>query len=161
MKLLNASSISRSNQLNSSIGISSYKVSNTQLNEQDIIVLSDKFLTPGFHKIQVDSIEHGRNLIETFLKSLNYYHDVAMLSVEDRIQNHHANIYTSLMAQEKSQSAYDFTEFLCNNFYYDFLWIEATSELAETMWYKEFEYELFNLNFDKIIPIIILSYRQA
>lgn len=160
MKLLNASSISRSNHYNSSIGISSYKVSNAQLSEQDIIVVSDKFLTPGFHKIQVDSIEHGRNLIGTFLTSLNYYHDVAMLSLEDVNRSTPHNIYQSLMVQEKVQSAYDFTEFLCNNFYHDFLWIEATPELAETVWFKELEYELFNLNFDKIIPIVILSYRQ-
>ncbi len=140
--------------------ISSLAFSHTALSEAQVIELSDKFLTNGLHYIDVDSIEHGRTFISTFLNSLNYYHKVAVLSSEAVVPEGHINNY-SLLAQDDliNKASYNFTEFLCNNFYHDFFWIEATPDLKDAMWFKYFEQDLLSLNFDRIMPIMVLSYR--
>jgi hypothetical protein len=142
-----------------STSVSSSTISQSSFSEEQIIELSDKFLTNGFHHIEVESVEHGRIFMTTFLNSLNYYHDVAVLSSDASVMQGHTNIFSVLVQEDLiTKPSYNFTEFLCNNFYYDFLWIEVTSDLKDATWFKHFEQDLLSLNFDKIMPIMVLSY---
>lgn len=129
-------------------------------NEQVIISLNDKFLTNGMHFIKVKDVEHGRSLMQTFLTSLNYYHEVAALSTNDQpLDNSVINLFKVLDEGGWLRYPYnDFCEYLCDHFYSDFLWIEATHDLLSADWYKNFEHHLIDLHFDKSMPIMLISY---
>ena len=120
--------------------------------EQDILDLNDAFLTNGIHDITVPSIHAGRGLISTFLSSLNYYSNVACLTAHD--VPHDPTIFD--IYSEVAGSSLE--EFFVENFYFDFMWIEALPELTSTVWFTDFEQRLLSFNIDHILPIIVLSY---
>jgi len=127
--------------------------------EQEIIDMSNSFLTYGFHSFKAKTIAHGRLFINTFLHSLNYYDDIAYLTVEQGSDSHGLDLY-QLFNQEKllEKPSSRLSEFLCNFFHNDFLWIEATPSLMAMPWFIDFEHCLIDLNIDKVMPIVILSY---
>jgi hypothetical protein len=136
--------------------------SHTQLSEQEVIDISSVLLTPGIHYIKVGSVEQGRLLLSTFLANLNCYHDIAYLGLEPMRQDNktkYLDVYTVLANNgllEKPAEA--LSAFLCTQIYCDFLWVEATDALMSAPWFNELEQSMFELQFDKTIPIIVLSY---
>jgi|SRR5579859_1484360 len=157
MKRLHSSSLTKRNSKESLIA-HSYNPINLQLSEDEIISLTTTFTSNGFHSIQADSLEQGRTLIHTFLHSLNYYHNPAVITLAQFNSNVIENVYYELLTGGLINETY-FTEYLCNNFHHDFLWIESTLELLHAQWYKNFERALINLQFDKVMPIIVLSFK--
>lgn len=130
------------------------KLLNYQLSEDEIIHLSDKFLTNGIHYVTVSSLHEGRSFIKKFLRSINYYQEITFLSSD--IQTHpdeFHNLYMILNQLDEQQ----LTDFLCNNFYSDFLWIELTDDLIHSSWFDTFQRSITNLGFDKIMPIMLME----
>lgn len=133
----------------------------TRLSEQDTIDISYLFLTPGIHFIKVPSLMQGRAFMQHYLSTLNCYQSIAHLGTthlsDDSLDS---NLYTELTAFIERKKTTDLREFMCLYMYYDFLWIEKTVELTSMDWFCDFEHGIFELEFDKTMPIIVLSYQE-
>jgi len=141
------------------------------LSEYDILDLQDKFLNNGFHYVNVSDLQFGRSLVFQFLKSLNYYHENAVLTIStpivDNSLNTINNIYINDIYYELVQGSYldnlqhrDLDEFFIDQFYYDFLWIEVSHELIDTSWFFEFFNRLVRFKVDQHIPVLVMSYSK-
>lgn len=123
--------------------------------ESDVLYLHNLFLTPGKHTIHVDNINQGRLIIRNLLDSLQYYQKVACLSLQDApLPNGVVDILATLVAEDYLVNTDQLTLFFLDHFYYDFVWIEETNDLIESVWYKQFERHILNFKLDSIVPII-------
>lgn len=126
--------------------------------EKDILYLQEIFLANGFHHLKVKNIETGRLLISLFLHSLNYYHEVACLTVDNNpLDKSIFNLYRAMLKLD-ALNQHDLEDFLVEYFYCDFMWIEATKDLTGSSWFPMFKKVMHAFNIDKHIPIVILSY---
>ncbi len=131
---------------------------NDPITETEILILQDKFLTNGFQSIQVKDITAGRALIQTFLASFTMYCNVACVSLEQ--ESLHTDMFNIYYELETSKNV-DLTleQFLIDQFYFDFIWIEETPSLLSKSWYQEFKNLIIGHKLDQHLPIIILSYQ--
>jgi hypothetical protein len=130
------------------------------LSEQTILELQEKFLSNGFQYIKVKSIPEGRALIDTFLKTLTMYHDVACLTKSQIPLQSATDIY-SLLEGGGYLSPFEqhyLEEFFIEHFYFDFMWIEATLEVLTSSWFESVKKILINSAIDQHIPILICVY---
>lgn len=132
------------------------KTISTPFNEHDILYLQNAFTTPGVHAIKVANLLTGRKLVKQLLNSLKWYQDVAYLASSEAVPNKEASNIISRLEQPITPEAV--AQFFIEDFYYDFLWIEATSELLKEPWIASFETQLVNFHIDHMIPIIVISY---
>jgi len=144
------------------------KLYNQNISENDLIYLQDLFLTNGIHNLSSPSTNQARKVLYKILKSLNYYQDIASLSLSDQaLSNNVYDIYTNLLINNflsinssnnlNISNSENLINFFQDKFYFDFLWIELTEELEETDWYSKFENFIINFKFDKIMPICIVQ----
>ncbi len=133
------------------------------LSESDILYLQDAFLTNGFHHIQVKNIAAGRSIIRTFLGSLATYHDIACLTATNSIENGVFDIGTALHAggYVDPLGERELEEFFIEEFYFDFMWIEASRELLASSWFVDFERKLEDFKVTCHIPMIVISYQEC
>ena len=126
--------------------------------EQDILCLQDKFLESGIHHIKVKNVATGRELVETFLSSLNnYYENVACLTAKAPTQNLPVcDVYRELKERGTSRKAIE--DFFIDNFYFDFLWIEASRDLVSKSWFPAFEQMLNTFKIDRTVPVVVITY---
>jgi len=133
------------------------------LSEHDILDLQDKFLNNGFHYINVSDLQFGRSLVFQFLKSLKHCHENAILTVSMSLLDAPiTDVYYELIQGgylDKSQHK-DLDEFFIDQFYYDFLVIEACHELVDSYWFSEFFNRLINFKIDQNIPVLVVSYSK-
>lgn len=132
------------------------------LTEDDIITIYGHFITNGFYTITMQSLSASRHLLRSFLRATNYYHDVGCITLEDDsldITDSITNIYYELLygGYIDSSCEHNLEQFLSEQFYFDFIWIEATSQLRENSWFDTFQRKLMHLNIDQHIPIIVFS----
>lgn len=142
------------------------------LSECDIIELQEKFLSRGVSHIAVERIEFGRELVKKFLSSIRCYHENAVLSIcPEACQSlssreySFTDIYDDLLSNGcingsrgfGQNNSCSFNDFLFEQFFYDFLFIEACQELIDSDWFLEFFSALKDCEIDKQIPIIIIS----
>jgi hypothetical protein len=109
----------------------------------------------------VRDVKIGRSIINMFLQSLNYYHDIACLTVVDEpFEQHVFDLWREMTLRFclEPSSQYDIEDFLIEYFYCDFMWVEATRELVEAPWFPTVEQIIVSFKLDKHIPIFILSY---
>jgi len=133
------------------------------LSEHDILDLQDKFLNNGFHYVNVSDVQFGRSLVSQFLKSLNYYHENAVLSISmPLVDSSIVDLYYELVQYGYLDSLQnrDLDEFFIDQFYYDFLWIEACHELVDSRWFSEFFTRLVRFKIDRHIPVLVMSYSK-
>ena len=129
------------------------------LSEHDILDLQDKFLNNGFHYIAVSSVSFGRLLISRFLRSLNCYHENAILTISNPIGNNTIiDLYYELLQGGYLSGNKDLDDFFIDQFYYDFIWIEACHELVDQKWFSEFFSKLLSFKIDRHIPVLVISY---
>lgn len=133
----------------------SYRVFDGHFSENEVLYLQNIFLTPGVHQIKVESIVGGRNMIDKFLTSLHYHQKAACLSLCDTpLPMHVTDMVHILLMDDYLVDADSLTLFFLNNFYFDFLWIEETQALLDSLWYEQFKQHLSDFKFDQTIPII-------
>lgn len=128
-------------------------IAKNDLSDRDIILLSNAFLTSGFHNIQVLSFQGGRDLLWKFLEYLKYS-NVACLSVNYR-KNYKNEFVINLydkFSQEYNEQAIN--DFLLNEFCFDFLWIECSKELVKESWFLFFKNKLIEYEIANDLPII-------
>jgi len=135
------------------------KVISNPFTEQDILDLQDEFLTHGFHYLMVDNVQVGRRIIQTFLHSLkNYYQEIGCLSVSEiLLPDGITDIYEILEWYGYLRKPY-LESFFLDQWYFDFLWIEATEELLLSSWFCQFSQLLEDFMLNEEIPIFIISY---
>lgn len=132
------------------------------VSEHEILELQDLFLTPGFNYLTVPSVQAGRELISSFLHSLQHYSQIACLSAgsaelpRDISSLHDEMAFYGALAL--SHNALE--SFLLEQFHYDFLWIESSPELMQTAWYGYFEQKLSDFNIASTMPILVVSYNN-
>ena len=127
------------------------------LTENDILELEDKFLSKGFQYIKVKNIKQGRSLINVFLESLNCYKNPALLTVSSEpMSGEVVDLYEKIQSNPDNM---DWGEFLLEEFFYDFLWIEATKDLLKNDWFSAFEQKIEDFRIDKEIPILVVVYK--
>jgi hypothetical protein len=129
--------------------------------DADIIELQDKFLTTGLHSIKVPNVAEGRFAINTILKSLNCYSNVACLSMHDtELESKFFDMYYGLTLGGYVHGNFEqkLDEFFLEQCDVDFLWIEATIQLVEQPWFYSFERKLSQFKIDLQIPIVVLVY---
>ena len=133
------------------------------LTEQEILRVQELFLTNGIHELEVLDVSTGREIITTFLHSLNWYHSAACLSVQE-LPPHSSitDIYRLLLCQDYlGDNGFEKLDvFFSEDFYFDFLWIEKTPELCAAPWFNYFEYKLHSLEGAYHMPIIEIRYYQ-
>ncbi len=128
----------------------------TPFEESDILYLQNAFTTPGVHAIKVENVQTGRKLVAQLLNSLKWYQDVAYLASSESVPYTGATNIFAYIAQP--MTAENIAQFFIEDFYYDFLWIEATPTLLKEPWISSFEQQLVNYHIDHMIPIIVISY---
>ena len=126
--------------------------------EQDILELQDEFLTNGFHYLTVSNIQTGRKIINTFLSSLNYYQEVGCLTIADQALVENVSNICKLLENSDYLQNMNFEEFFLEQWYYDFVWIEAIEQLWYLPWFKKLYQQIVNGTIEDSLPIFILSY---
>ena len=130
----------------------------TPCSETEILYLQNIFTTPGFHALTVSSVAVGRELITQQLGALQWHQDIGYLTADQIAICAGAQNLGSLIDQPIDQESLE--TFFIQRFYCDFLWIEATDSLLAMSWIYAFEKQLLNYHVDKMIPIVILTYRS-
>lgn len=131
--------------------------------EFDILNLQDSFLENGFHYFKVKNVFAGRTLINAFLQSLNFYHNVAALSLStEYLKEDVVDIYNDLIMEGylTKNSNLALEDFFLEKFYYDFVWIEITKDFLSSPWATNCLEIIEKLNLDQILPILILSFED-
>lgn len=129
------------------------------LAEEDILELQDFFLTNGIHDIVVDTVETGRKLMHTLLSSLNCYHSMAVLTLEPLAGKLPAcDIYQELLQDNFFTDIHAIDRFFIEHFYFDFMWIERSEDLANAHWIPYFEQQLMEYKLEFHLPIVYIHY---
>ena len=104
---------------------------------------------------EIENVKEGRALVSQLLDSLKWYQDVACLS----LQNTATDQVTDILERIEQPITHErIVQFFMDDFYYDFLWIEATDELLQKPWLVTIRGQLNQYNIDHMIPIIVISY---
>lgn len=123
------------------------------LSEADIIILQEKFLTPGFHYLKVKNEATGRDLIQIFLESLTIYHTVACLStLHEQLPEAIIDVYKEFIVPGV------FENFIFESSALDFMWVEATTDLRTEKWFDYCNQAIMDNHLDSQIPIMFLTY---
>lgn len=131
---------------------------NNFLLDEDIFKLQEIFLHRGFHYISVSSVLFGRNLLNIFFKLLDYYHNKAFLSVIPFFSNSMLNLYDKFLIEGVVSEIEYLENFMLTSFYYDFLVIELTDEIAMESWFLNFQNYLVDFNFIETLSVIVFLY---
>ncbi len=130
------------------------------LSECEILDLQDRFLSNGFQHIKVKNMHTGRRLVHQFLTSLSVYHDVACVTLSDiQLESNVTNVHYELLVGgylDPFQLRY-LEEFFIEDFYFDFMWIEATRTLLTSFWFKYFEKKVLDFKLEQHLPMIVIS----
>lgn len=135
----------------------------SQLSEQEILNLQDLFLTYGYNHLAAASIIEARALISLFIASFHNFSRIACLTTSSlalpdaTIKLHEELALNGALAFDHHR----LDEFLLNNFYYDFLWIECSDELMQAPWFSYFEKKLHDYNITASMPILFVTLKDS
>jgi len=126
------------------------------LQENDLLILQEKFVTVGLHEINVRNFHEGKVIVETILHSLKYYKNIGCIS--EKIKQPSSLFTTVYCKQDKEQHfLYDLEIFFENNDSIDFLFIEYAHDTEALATIKNV---LEQYHVDVQIPIIVMTYCQ-
>lgn len=133
------------------------------LSECEILDIQNKFLSNGFQHIKVKNIRQGRAVVKRFLSSMGMYHDITCLTLSDiPLSKNVCNLYHELLFNGylDHDSLQFLEEFFIDEFYFDFMWIEASRKLLTSSWFKFLEKKLINFKLEQHLPMIVISTEQ-
>jgi len=129
------------------------------LSDQQIIELHIRFLTNGFQHIQVPTIQEGRELMNTLLTSLDYYHAIACLTESDLpLPPNTRDLFSDLVEGRYLPNNLEQFFLECEDI--DFQWLELTPHLLVQPWIEDFKYLLIDHNMHLKMPIMCISYSK-
>ncbi len=131
------------------------------LSDEDIFEIQDNFLDYGIHYIKFEDLGSGRMFLGSVFDLFKCYYRMAYLSLEPvEVGFSISNLYKELMdlgvASELADGVLE--DFLLNSFNYDFLLIEATSEMLAQDWFVKFRRLLVDYSIIDNIPVVIFCY---
>jgi len=133
---------------------------NPPLSDFEILEFQNLILTPSVHYITTKNVITGRSLINRFLLAFKHYHNVGCLSM-DKTQKLLEHVFDLSKIKKKNTSLIDSIELFCiENPYLNFVWIELTKTLKDTISDAEMRKitELFSS--DAQTPVVMLSYEE-
>ncbi len=127
------------------------------LSDCDILALQNIFLTSGYHTMYTSDICRSRELIGSLISVFPMFSSVAFLALDSSALPTLATpLYFELFScTDFSSSSID--DYLLNAFYYDFLWIECSSDLLEASWFNHFRQRLYDFNILKSLSVLALD----
>lgn len=131
--------------------------------DRDILDIQEKFLCNGFQYLKSSRVLPGRKMVYDFLKSLSLYHDVACLSLDSApLEPDITDLYSELMdgGYLNSYEPYSLDEYFIEQFYFDFVWIEATRKLLLSPWFENVKRKIISAAIDQHIPILVIAYSE-
>ncbi len=135
----------------------------TPFSDKDILEIQEKFLSNGFQYLKSQNIGQGRKIIYTFLQSLATYHDIACLTLDPHpLIEGITDLYMELCGGGYL-NAFDphyFEEYLIEQFYFDFVWIEATRSLLISTWFEQIKEKMLEAGINEQIPILVFVYEE-
>lgn len=130
--------------------------------DDTILEVQEKFLSEGFQYIKVATVSDGRAIIQTFLKTLPMYQNIGCLTIcKEPLPHNITDIYSIWQAGDylSPQSGHSpLEEYFVEYFYFDFIWIEATTPLLESYWFEMALRTMINFDIDRRIPILLCHY---
>ena len=94
------------------------------------------------------------------LSALHYHQKAACLTLNDQaLQSNVTDIVKTLIMDDHLVSSDSLTIFFLDHFYFDFLWIEESAALLNSIWYEQFKQHLVDFNFNKSIPIVKVTFK--
>ena len=129
------------------------------LNEQEILLLQDVFLTNGLHTVYAPTIATGRKRIDAFLQSLPMYTYTACVTTQEYTTLPAQSIDVYALLQRTQCSEQDIEEFFINQAYFDCMWIEMSPDLLEKPWFEHFC--KFLKLYSQKMPVIKVYYEKT
>jgi hypothetical protein len=127
----------------------------------EIMRISDMLLCPEIRYWKMPSISAGRAILTSFLKSLDYYHDVACITVHPEplpMSVLSLAEYWSVAGHLDPARGQELSFFFAQECTNDFLWIECDKALRNTAWFERVEQELQAWNMDAHMKILYITY---
>lgn len=128
------------------------RIISEQLTDEDIFYLLDQFLRPGMHYVRVHSVEQGKHLLRSFIRSVNLPYKIASISATK------STIIGNIFDEIKNLSSYE--EYIAENLDADIIIIEATENLQNLPWVSHFIQTLLDFKLDEQMPIILYSFSE-
>lgn len=131
-----------------------------RLTERQILAFQDLLVTNGIHYIDVDSFSDARRFVASFTHMLGSSKRIACLTTANPpLDSDVISLYDDLAlagsCTNLPQASISLETFLLQEFYYDFVWVECTSELLEKPWFWHFEQKLSEFNLGATFPILM------
>lgn len=126
-----------------------------------IIEFQKKLMQPTIHHLITKNRLSGRLLIETFLPSLKYYHQVGCLTIEEVPNSQTLDVLSTLLELEKYYGMSQAIEmFFLEQSELDFVWIELSDDLMSSISMDHINQFCNLLTGRRSIPILVLSYQN-
>lgn len=132
--------------------------------DRDILDIQEKFLSNGFQYLKVKNILQGRSIIHDFLNSLSLYNDIVCLTLaNEQLREGVTNLYAELHGGDSLNllEPYVLDEYFVEDFYFDFMWIEATKNLLRSQEFGKIKEKLIDTVTDQHIPILVFTYEDG
>jgi hypothetical protein len=126
-----------------------------------IIEFQKKLMQPTIHQLITKDRSSGRSLIETFLPTLKYYHQVACLTSDDADDLQSVDVLSTLLGLEEHYGMTQAIEmFFLENSELDFVWIELSDDLLSLMSMEHVNQFCNLFTGHGSMPILVLSYQN-
>lgn len=125
--------------------------------DYDVLALQNIFLTSGYHTFCTQHVYRTRNLICSLVSAIPSFSSVACLTLDGGpLPDGFVDMYQELTCCT-DLSPLSIDDFLLNEFYYDFLWVECTPALLESSWFGHFRQRLYDFNLLKSLSVLALE----
>ena len=130
--------------------------------QEDALKLQAIFIQPGVHVIHVKNIAEGRTITDIILKSLNYYHDIGLLSLEKDAPVYSLDIINCINSGNiiKKESHENLEDFFIANPYFDFIWVEGTKNFLEKYPLQNLKTMFSMIHAQERMSVVILLYEE-
>lgn len=130
--------------------------------EQDVLALQATFVSLGIHTIKTKNIIDGRKIIETILKSLNYYHNVGCVTDVEQVPDTACDIVNHIKLQAVNQNnlLLDLEDFFAVHPCFDFIWIEMTESMQNNFSIEDIKNTFNMYHVEERMPVLIMIYDE-
>lgn len=137
------------------------KIPAKQLSADQIIDVTELFMTEGIHRVTATNRDVADYVMETLLMSMNYHSKVGYIALEAKKESPYEHIIGTLTHAMMLESTNHITVTTLKQFFlqeetFDFIWIEETPELIAREWYAPCLHQLRSLQrYDRTVIILV------
>ncbi|MBV8661039.1 MAG: hypothetical protein JO129_02755 [Candidatus Dependentiae bacterium] len=132
--------------------------------EQDVLALQEIFISCGVHTIKTKNVLDGRQIIQTILNSLNYYHNVGCITDTflHQLPITVCDIISHIKLQkiQKNNLLIDLEEFFAEHPCFDFIWIEFTEDIKNQLSLDEIQKIFTMYHAEERMSVLIMTYDE-